>query len=170
MQTINKENHFGVALYGSVLILMLGSAIAGAMASQYFNLPFPSAFRENQPEKVEIVPMDSSSNANMLRKELLDMRHAEAQTIPVKPSEISSLHDKQIQILTLKERMLDVQVPDEAVVTSPKWQELWKEHLDLLTASQISFQPSEAIQNLDAESKKQSAYDRYWAVKAEQIQ
>ena len=170
MQTINRENHFGVALYGSVLILMLVSAIVGAMVSQYFNLPVPSAFRENQPEKVEIVPMDSSSNVDMLRQEQLDMRHAKAQSLPVKPSDISSKHEKQMQILILKERMLDVQIPDEAVVASPTWQELWQEHLDLLAASHIRLQPSEVTQNLNAGSKTQSTYDHYWAVKAEQIQ
>ena len=170
MQTMKKESQYGTALYGSVLILMLASAIAGAMASQYLNLPIPSAFRENNPEEVEIAPMDSSSSVDMLRQEQLDMRHAEAQSLPSKPSDISSLHEKQIQILTLKERMLDVQIPDESVVASPTWQELRQEHLDVLAASHIRFQPGEATPGLDAGSKTQSAYDRYWAVKAEQIQ
>ena len=169
MQTMNKRSQFGIAFYGSVLILMMASAIAGAVAGQYFNLPVPTAFRENQTGEIKIVPMDSSSSADMLRQELLDMRRAEAQSIQVQPSVISSLYEQQMQILTLKERMLDVQIPEESVIILPTWQELRQEHLDLLASSQIGLGLNEAKSDLDAGSKAQSAYDRYWAIKAEQI-
>ena len=97
------------------------------------------------------------------------MRRAEAQSIQVQPSVISSLYEQQMQILTLKERMLDVQIPEESVIILPTWQELRQEHLDLLASSQIGLGLNEAKSDLDAGSKAQSAYDRYWAIKAEQI-
>jgi hypothetical protein len=169
MQTIKKERYVGIALYGSVLILMLASAIAGAVAGQYFNLPIPSVFRETQPKEVGMAPLDSSSDPNLLRQEHLDMRHAEVQSVQVQPSDISSLHEQQMRILTLKERMLDVQIPEEPVVAFPTWQELRKEHLDLLAATHVRLQPNEGTPDLDTGSKTQSTYERYWAVKAEQI-
>ena len=163
METMNREGHFGVSLYGTVLILMLVSAIAGAMAGQYFYLPVPSAIRENQPKKAGMAPVDSASNADQLRQEQLDMRYAEAQpkSIQVQSSASSSLREQQMRILTLKEHQLDVQIPGESAVAFPTRQELWQEHLDLLAASHVGLQPSGVT--------TESAYDRYWALKTEQI-
>lgn len=117
-------------------------------------------------------PLDAYSLQKELRQEQYDMRHTNAQSVPVQSDNVSASQQTQMEILTRKELQLEPQISANVPlapkmgVTFQSQQELWQEHLDLLASrSQIGL-PATRATSVDAgEHGAQSAYNLYWAAK-----